>query len=262
MAKDPAFLFYYSDFFTGVADLTNEEVGAYIRCLCMQAAKGGVSEKHMLIICNSHEVHTAIKSKFQLNTETRLFENLRLKEEMEKRKKYSESRSNNRKSKEKKEVTHDEHMLNISKTYVKHMENENINEDRNEILFKKGGVEEKTFLTAEAKNYLDGLCAQFGISEINNFKTFLELNNFVISLQHQNKISEAIEQSVAYFNFKKQNNERTHSPLKFIGLPINNYSDSVIWIEDWRLRKQSGTSKDGNKSELASLRDAITGKRF
>ena len=87
MSKDPAFLFYHQDFFTGVSDMTNEEVGAYIKCLCIQASKGGISEKHMLIICQSHEVHNSIKVKFILNTETNLFENARLKNEIEKRKK-------------------------------------------------------------------------------------------------------------------------------------------------------------------------------
>jgi len=128
MSKDPAFLFYHQDFFTGVSDMTNEEVGAYIKCLCIQASKGGISEKHMLIICQSHEVHNSIKVKFILNTETNLFENARLKNEIEKRKKYSESRSINRKSSKKIK----ENTIDISKSYDKHMENENEieNEDR------------------------------------------------------------------------------------------------------------------------------------
>lgn len=124
MAKDPAFLFYHQDFFTGVSDMTNDEVGAYIRCLCIQASKGGISEKHMKLICNSHDVHSAIKNKFIFDPATNLFLNERLKSEIEKRKKYSESRSNNRKNPNKK----DEDMSNISISYVKHMENENENE--------------------------------------------------------------------------------------------------------------------------------------
>ena len=87
MAKDPAFLFYHQDFFTGVCDMTNEEVGAYIRCLCVQASKGGISEKHMKNICNSHEVHNSVKSKFIFDAEANIFFNERLKSEIEKRKK-------------------------------------------------------------------------------------------------------------------------------------------------------------------------------
>ncbi len=139
MAKDPAFLLYHQDFFTGVSDMTNEEVGAYIRCLCIQASKNGITEKHMKNICNSQEVHETVKTKFIFNSETQLFENTRLKEEIEKRKKYSESRSNNRKKKEY-EPLKDE---NISKTYVEHMEsedeieNEDVKEEENKIEIKK-----------------------------------------------------------------------------------------------------------------------------
>jgi len=135
MSKDPAFLFYHQDFFTGVSDMTNEEIGAYIKCMCVQASKGGITEKHMLIICNSHEVHNVIKSKFVFDSTVGLFENTRLKAELEKRKKYSESRSNNRK-KVKIEVVKDD---DICKTYDKHMENEDEIENitiNNNSLFK------------------------------------------------------------------------------------------------------------------------------
>jgi len=136
MAKDPAFLFYHQDFFTGVSDMTNEEVGAYIKCLCIQASKGGITEKHMLIICQSQEVHNLVKNKFVFNSEINLLENLRLKIEIEKRKKYSESRSANRKkgiNQTKKEVV-------LSKSYVQHMENEN--EIENEDVIEVKNVKE------------------------------------------------------------------------------------------------------------------------
>lgn len=135
MSKDPAFLFYHQDFFTGVSDMTNEEIGAYIKCMCVQASKGGITEKHMLIICNSYEVHNVVKNKFTFNSEIELFENTRLKNELEKRKKYSESRSNNRKKVKITATTDD----NICKTYEKHMENEDEIENitiNNNLLFK------------------------------------------------------------------------------------------------------------------------------
>jgi len=40
MAKDPAFLFYPSDFNDGTQDFTNEEVGAYLRLLMFQFSQG------------------------------------------------------------------------------------------------------------------------------------------------------------------------------------------------------------------------------
>lgn len=141
MSKDPAFLFYYQDFFTGISDMTNEEAGAYIRCLCIQASKCGITEKHMKNICCTNDVHEYIKTKFVFNNETQLFENTRLKEEISKRQKYSESRSNNRKGTKKDTVS----INNKSKTYVKHMEDEIENEDeiKDELENKKKPKEKK-----------------------------------------------------------------------------------------------------------------------
>lgn len=117
MSKDPAFLFYTSDFLTGTAFLTNEQIGKYIRLLCHQHQNGHLKEKDMLKICLAYDED--VFEKFEKD-ENDLFFNLRLDEEIYKRKAYSESRRNNRKKKEVKE----EDMLIISNTYVEHMENE------------------------------------------------------------------------------------------------------------------------------------------
>jgi len=126
MSKDPAFLFYTSDFLTGTAFLTNEQIGKYIRLLCHQHQNGHLKEKDMLKICLTYDED--VFEKFEKDSNG-LFFNVRLDEEIHKRKAYSESRRNNRKKKEVKE----EDMLIISKTYVEHMENEN----ENEIINKK-----------------------------------------------------------------------------------------------------------------------------
>jgi hypothetical protein len=119
MSKDPAVLFYTSDFLTGTTLMSNEQVGKYIRLLCIQHQKGVLSEKDMLKICESYDED--IFDKFEKCNEG--YYNARMREEFEKRKKYSESRANNRKKKE--------DMKNISLSYEKHMENENENEDIN-----------------------------------------------------------------------------------------------------------------------------------
>jgi len=113
MAKDPAFLFYTSDFLTGTLTMTDEQVGKYIRLLCLQHQKGELNEKDMLFICKSHDEDIFAKFK---NIDGKYF-NERLREESIKRIKYSESRRNNKLKK------------NISSTYVQHMENENENEN-------------------------------------------------------------------------------------------------------------------------------------
>lgn len=121
MSKDPAVLFYTSDFLTGTMTMTNEQVGMYIRLLCLQHQKYVLTEKDMMSICKSYD--DDIFSKFEQDENG--YYNKRMRDEFNKRKSYSESRRNNRKGKTKK------HMKNISKTYDKHMENENENEDIN-----------------------------------------------------------------------------------------------------------------------------------
>lgn len=117
MSKDPAVLFYTSDFLTGTTLMSNEQVGKYIRLLCIQHQRGILTEKDMMKICETYDED--IFEKFE-KTEEGYF-NQRMRDEFDKRKKYSESRANNRKKKE--------DMKNICDTYEQHMEIENENEN-------------------------------------------------------------------------------------------------------------------------------------
>jgi hypothetical protein len=120
MAKDPAVLFYTSDFLSGTFTMTNEQVGKYIRLLCLQHQKGKLSEKDMLSICSAYDVD--IWDKFKI--EDGAFINERMYNEAIRRQKFSESRRNNAKS-PKNDST--------SKAYAMHMETvtETINETIN-----------------------------------------------------------------------------------------------------------------------------------
>lgn len=53
--KDPAVLFYTQDFLTGTFCMTNEQVGKYIRLLCLQQQNGGLTEKQMIQICGAKD---------------------------------------------------------------------------------------------------------------------------------------------------------------------------------------------------------------
>ena len=53
--KDPAVLFYTQDFLTGTFLMTNEQVGKYIRLLCLQQQNGGLHECDMLQICGAKD---------------------------------------------------------------------------------------------------------------------------------------------------------------------------------------------------------------
>ena len=55
MAKDPAVLLYTADFLVGCITMTNEQVGKYIRLLCIQHQRGHLTEAQMLSICGKYE---------------------------------------------------------------------------------------------------------------------------------------------------------------------------------------------------------------
>jgi hypothetical protein len=93
MSKDPAVLFYTSDFYTGTAFMSNEQVGKYIRLLCLQHQHGRLKDEHMLNICQSYDKD--IYSKF-IKDENGLFYNERLEIEAIKRKAYCEGRRLNK----------------------------------------------------------------------------------------------------------------------------------------------------------------------
>jgi len=120
--KDPAFLFYYQDFLIGTEFMPNEEVGAYIRILAHQADKGHLTEKQVLSICRGYAFTDSLKEKFVLDPEGKYY-NVRLDEEMKKRRKFAESRRNN--------------ALGL-KAYAEHMGD--VNENINEIVNKKEDI--------------------------------------------------------------------------------------------------------------------------
>lgn len=138
MAKDPAVLFYTSDFLSGTFTMTLEEKGAYITLLCLQHQKGKLTERDL----SAYNDMTEVIQKFE-KLDDGFYYNIKMKECTEKRKAYSESRRNNRKAKQnnisesndndmnKLSKSYEKHMLNTSLSYDKHMENEN--ETVNEI---------------------------------------------------------------------------------------------------------------------------------
>lgn len=174
MSKDPAFLFYSSDFLVGTMTMTNEQVGKYIRLLCLQHQKGGyLSEKDMLSVCNA--IEEAIFVKFD-KTIDGLFFNDRLNIETNKRKQYSQSRRNNRLSEK------SEDMSNISKSYDLHMENEISimslslinNKDKRkkkiEVEKIKMGEFDNVYLTAEEFAKVKDLSLQEYIERLSQYK--------------------------------------------------------------------------------------------
>ena len=125
--KDPAFLFYSSDFLSGVVDLTMEERGQYITLLCLQHIKGTLTEKTIRLSVGS--VSVDVLAKFVKNEDGE-YKQLRLVEEIEKRQNFTESRRSNGKKGGRKPLAKP---LALPNALPKnnHIENENENENIN-----------------------------------------------------------------------------------------------------------------------------------
>jgi len=147
MSKDPAVLFYTSDFLSGTSFFSMEQRGQYITLLCQQHQLGEIPENHMINICGS--LDSVVIKKFIKNEQGNYF-NKRMKDEAEKRRTFCLSRSNNKSGRKKKEIT--------SKSYenhkIIHMENENdnviINSNKKDINNKT----EEEYLNQVIKNWV------------------------------------------------------------------------------------------------------------
>ena len=90
--KDPAYLFYSSDFLTGCASLTMEERGQYITLLSLEHQLGRLSEKTIRLSVGSVSVDVLEKFK---QDENGLLYNERLEIEIEKRSNFIDTRRTN-----------------------------------------------------------------------------------------------------------------------------------------------------------------------
>jgi uncharacterized protein YdaU (DUF1376 family) len=136
MAKDPAFLFYPGDWLGGTMLFTRHHKGAYMDILMAQFNNGHMSEKQIKIVLGKDDEHLweeVLKSKF-VQDEAGNYYNQKLDNEINKRRKFTQSRKDNLQNAKNKDNHMDSHM-------DKHMENEN--ENVIVIDIKKGGVGEK-----------------------------------------------------------------------------------------------------------------------
>lgn len=131
MSKDPAFLFYSSDFLTGIVTMTFEDRGKYITLLSVMHQKGRLSEETIWFVVGS--VSVMLKSKFLID-ENGLWYNKRLEEEIFKRENFVESRRSNgcKGGRPKKEKTYNKPYAKPSGKPTNNL-HENENENENEI---------------------------------------------------------------------------------------------------------------------------------
>lgn len=126
MKKDPAVLFYTSDFLAGTITMTDDEVGKYIKLLCIQHQRGHLPESTILQMCGG-EKNDEIFSKFEVD-EDGLYYNERMDVESKKRRAYTESRNRNfQKASSHMEAHMDNHMGHHMEDHMgAHMGNGNI----------------------------------------------------------------------------------------------------------------------------------------
>lgn len=201
MAKDPAFLFYPGDWLGGTMGMSFEIKGCYIELLIYQFNNGRFTEseaKQVLSICFD-SAWPMLKRKF--NFDGQYYENTRLSIEIDKRKKFSESRRANALRK-KRDVKDDE-------AYAKHMENENENENiimdihlkLKEEIFLKNDQEQKRFdlMKTELLNsesWIENIARleQISVVEVKKY-----LNEFLQLTRVNEKFRESLKEVKSYF---------------------------------------------------------------
>ena len=163
--KDPAFLFYSSDFLTGCASLTMEERGQYITLLCLEHQLGRLSEKTIRLSVGSVSVDVLEKFK---QDENGLLYNERLEIEIEKRSNFIDTRRTNglkggRPKAENKKPNGKPNGKPNAKANEKLIENENVIEIINSI---KDLFDENYLTSDKTKVMFDKLLKKYSKDEI------------------------------------------------------------------------------------------------
>ncbi len=223
MAKDPAFLFYTSDFLTGTMFMTDAQVGQYIRLLCAQHQHGHLSEEQFRVVCPGMD--ELILSKFKRDEKGRFF-NEKAEKEMNRRKSFTESRRGNLSKKKGKNAHMERHMSTHMEPHMDaHMETETIT-DTNTVF--KGGTGENWNQFPKPEN----------LPEIPQLK----IDMAVQLLYHTKRLNVPAENIRGlYAVFRQQN----LTGKKFYQAPDDVYSHFLNWIKTQNF-EHGTTHKNGN----------------
>lgn len=219
--KCPAFLFYSADFLADTRLMTYEEIGMFITLLCIQHQHGHLSENDMLRICGTYTLH--IYDLFEIDSDGKYFNN-RLEIEGIKRSKYVESRRENR----------------SKKTYVKHMENGNINENINEFISNNNYSIE---LRDKIIDWLEYKVSKNEQYQEKGFKSLLTQIKNGISVSSVEKMVEVIDMSMAN-NYKGILFDKLKE-IKPTKSYMSNYDKSQQALEEFR--KEHANDANGNE---------------
>lgn len=170
MSKDPAFLFYSSDFLSGISDLTMEERGQYITLLCLQHQKGRLTKKNIGIAVPNATADTMAKFKIDENG---LYYNERLETEINKRKEFTEKQRQRAVDGWKKRKANLKATANAT---ALPLENENKNKD----LIINNNINIKSEIL-NSKSWLDSVSMQLRLNNSETLlKTFLDEQGLLV----------------------------------------------------------------------------------
>lgn len=170
MAKDPAVLWYWSDWRGGTGTFTRHLKGCYMDLLDAQFNSGPLSIDEIRIVLGADfgQAWPALQKKFTV-TNTGLFYNKRMEDEKEKRKKFTESRRKNLLSPKK-----NQHMdLHMGPHTGDRMENEDENREVKGGTGEKGGKPEPVGIARvkevardvwESREWCESVCIGHGLT--------------------------------------------------------------------------------------------------
>lgn len=143
--KDPAFLFYPGDWMGGTMVLNRHQKGCYIDLLIAQFNNGPLSLETIKTILGQDQANwTVLSKKFKQDSKGNFF-NERLVTEIEKRKKFCESKSHPNAGRKK----------SVDKSYDLHTNNHTENENRNENEIRGRGAGEGELWASIVKNFFN-----------------------------------------------------------------------------------------------------------
>jgi len=228
--KDPAFLFYSSDFLTGTMIMPFEDRGKYITILSYMHQNGRLSEETIRLLVGN--VSDMLRLKFSIDKKGFWF-NERLEIEIEKRRNFIESRHENGKKggrppkTDKKEET-DRLIL------AKPKDNLIINEDINTIDNEKENIIKESSLK---------ILTDFNFTETKNFNKLSQISDFVRKLISENRFDYFIEQYPAYWKYK----ELSLAEKQSIGTFLDGGWDREVWTE--KLKELKSKAKPDKMTE-------------
>lgn len=223
MPKDPAFLFYSSDFLTGVQDLTMEERGQYITLLCLHHQKGRLNAKMIQLACHGNATADVL-AKFRQD-EHGLYYHPRLEEEAEKRRAHGE-KQREKAAKRWNKCQTDTTAHATASAMAMPLENENEDESINE----KKGVQGETSLNRS------------NLFRKPQVPTFEDVHRVFI----QNGGTK--EQAEAFYN------KHTGTGWFLNNSPIVNYSSLIpSFIRNWKTNHNATTKINGKSTGAAKL---------